>query len=213
MDATRLLLIRHGETDWNAANRIQGQLDIPLNARGREQARLLAEALAERDPIDHIYSSDLARALQTAQAIGTRLQSPITPMAALRERAFGAFVGRTFADVRASDPEQSERWRRRDPGWAPPHGETLVHFRDRITRAVTALARQNPGRQIAVVAHGGVLDVMYRAATGLELPPPRTWKIPNAAVNRVLWTADSGFTLVGWADTSHLDAALDEGVA
>ncbi|TAN11783.1 MAG: histidine phosphatase family protein [Burkholderiaceae bacterium] len=213
MDATRLLLIRHGETDWNAANRIQGQLDIPLNARGREQARLLAEALAERDPIDHIYSSDLARALQTAQAIGTRLQSPITPMAVLRERAFGAFEGRTFADVRASDPEQSERWRRRDPGWAPPHGETLVRFRDRITRAVTALAQQNPGRQIAVVAHGGVLDVMYRAATGLELPPPRTWKIPNAAVNRVLWTTDSGFTLVGWADTSHLDATLDEGVA
>ena len=213
MEATRLLLIRHGETDWNAAGRIQGEIDIPLNARGREQARRLAAALAERDAIAHIYSSDLARALETARILERATQAPVTTSAALRERRFGAFQGRTFTDVRVSDPEASERWRRRDPSWAPPGGETLLEFRDRIIPAVAALARASAGEQIAVVAHGGVLDVLYRAATGQELELARAWKIPNAAVNRVLWTADSGFTLVGWADTSHLEDSLDEDTA
>ena len=213
MDATRLLLIRHGETDWNAAGRIQGEIDIPLNAHGREQARRLANALAERDAIARIYSSDLARALETAQILGRATQAPVTTSPALRERRFGTFQGRTFPDIRVSDPVASERWRRRDPSWAPPGGETLLEFRDRIVPAVAALARQNAGRQIAVVAHGGVLDVLYRAATGQELALARAWKIPNAAVNRVLWTAESGFTLVGWADTSHLEDSLDEDTA
>lgn len=213
MDATRLLLIRHGETDWNAAGRIQGQLDLPLNARGREQAERLAAALAARDAISHVYASDLARALETARILGGATHAPVTTTPALRERRFGAFQGRTFADVRESDPEASERWRLRDPSWAPAGGETLLQFRDRIVPAVAALARASAGQQIAVVAHGGVLDVLYRAATGQDLELARAWKIPNAAVNRVLWTADSGFTLVGWADTAHLDDTLDERTA
>lgn len=213
MDATRLLLIRHGETDWNAVGRIQGEIDIPLNAHGREQAQRLAAALAARDGIARIYSSDLARALETARILGRATHASVITNPALRERRFGAFQGRTFPDIRVSDPAASERWRRRDPSWAPPGGETLLEFRDRIVPAVAALARQNAGQQIAVVAHGGVLDVLYRAATGQELELARAWKIPNAAVNRVLWTADSGFTLVGWADTSHLEDSLDEDVA
>lgn len=213
MEATRVLLIRHGETDWNRANLIQGQIDIPLNAHGREQARLAAMALGARGPVHRIYSSDLTRALETAQAVARATKAPLIATADLRERRFGVFEGRTFDDICTGEPDAADRWLRRDPTWAPPDGETLLEFRDRVLRAAIGFARANSGEHIVIVAHGGVLDLLYRAATGLDLKEPRTWKIPNASLNRVLWTADSGFTLVGWADTSHLDAPLDEHTA
>ncbi|MEZ5607726.1 MAG: histidine phosphatase family protein [Burkholderiaceae bacterium] len=207
MQWTRLLLVRHGETAWNADGRLQGHLDIPLNEVGRTQARRLAAALAqEREPIDLICSSDLARALQTAQAAAETTGAPLMAVPALRERRFGAFEGRTFAAIAAELPQEAERWRRRDPHWAPPGGgESLLQFKERITQAVCALATQNMGKHVAVFTHGGVLDVLYRAATGLGLQDARTWELGNAAINRLLWTPDSGLTLVGWADRLHLE--------
>ena len=87
-------------------------------------------------------------------------------------------------------------------------------FRERITQVVRRLAAENTGKHIALFTHGGVLDVLYRAATGLELQDARTWQIGNAAVNRLLWTPDGGLALVGWADTTHLeDESLDESTA
>lgn len=207
MDSTRLLLVRHGETAWNADGRLQGHLDIPLNDVGRAQAGRLAAALVdEREPIDAIYSSDLARALQTAQAVADATGVPVTALATLRERCFGAFQGRSFAAIEAELPHDAERWRRRDPDWAPPGGgESLLRFQERITQIVCGLAAQNIGKHVAVFTHGGVLDVLYRAATGLGLQDARTWQLDNAAINRLLWTPDGGLTLVGWADSFHLD--------
>ena len=207
MESTRLLLVRHGETAWNADGRLQGHLDIALNDVGRAQARRLAAALAdEREPIDIIYSSDLARALQTAQAVADATGAPLIATPALRERDFGAFQGRSFAAIEAELPDEAERWRRRDPDWAPPGaGESLLQFKERITHAVCALAAKNIGKHVAMFTHGGVLDVLYRAATGLGLQDARTWRLDNAAINRLLWTPDGGLTLVGWADSFHLD--------
>ena len=130
--------------------------------------------------------------------------------AGLRERGFGVFEGKTFAELEATWPEQARRWRQRDPQWAPEGGESLTELRERITRTASELAAQHLGQQIVLVAHGGVMDVLYRAATGQELQAPRTWDLGNAAINRLLWTPN-GFTLVGWSDTRHLeDDALDE---
>ena len=216
MDSTRLLLVRHGETAWNADGRLQGHLDIALNDTGRAQARRLAAALMdEREPIDILYSSDLARALQTAQAVADATGAPLIATPALRERHFGAFQGRRFADIAAELPEQAERWRRRDPDWAPPQGgESLLQFQERITQAVSALAAKNIGKHVALFTHGGVLDLLYRAATGLGLQDARTWQLGNAAINRLLWAPEAAFSLVGWADTTHLDdASLDESAA
>ena len=212
MEWTRLLLVRHGETAWNADGRVQGHLDIALNAVGRTQARRLAAKLRdEGEPIDLIYSSDLARALQTAQAVADGTGAPLRLAPALRERRFGAFEGRRFADIEAELPQDAERWRRRDPHWVPPGGgESLLQFKERVTQAVCALAAKNMGKHVAMFTHGGVLDVLYRAATGLGLQDARTWRLDNAAVNRLLWTPDGGLTLVGWADRSHLDDTLDE---
>lgn len=205
MQATRILAIRHGETAWNVDTRIQGHLDIPLNDTGLQQARWLAQALAERDAVHAIYASDLARAHVTALAIGEAMGVAVSTHSGLRERAFGDFQGRTFTEIEAELPEAARQWRQRAPDWAPPGaGESLIELRERVLRTVHELAARHLGEQIVLVAHGGVMDVLYRAATRLELQAPRTWQLPNTAVNRLLWTPE-GLGLVGWADTTHLD--------
>lgn len=206
MDATRILAIRHGETEWNVGARLQGHLDIGLNGTGRQQAQRLARALAARgEGIDAIYSSDLSRALDTARAVAVATGAPLDVRTALRERCFGDFQGHTYAELAQRLPEQAERWRRRDPHWAAPGGESLLAFQARVVQAVHALAAAHLGQHIALFTHGGVLDVLYRAATGLGLQDARTWQIGNAAINRLLWTPEGGLTLIGWADASHLE--------
>ena len=206
MDATRILAIRHGETTWNVDTRLQGHLDIPLNEVGLRQASHLAQALAQRDTVDAIYASDLSRAHVTASAIAQAMGQTVAVHAGLRERHFGVFQGRTFAQIEAELPEHALQWRKRVPEWTPPGGgESLVTLRERILKTVDELAAQHKGQQIVLVAHGGVLDVLYRAATRLTLQAPRTWQLTNTAVNRLLWTPE-GLSLVGWGDTSHLEA-------
>ena len=206
MDATRILAIRHGETAWNVATRIQGHLDIPLNDAGLRQADHLAQALAQRDAVNAIYASDLSRAHTTASAIAKAMGQQVTAHTGLRERHFGEFQGRTFAEIEAELPDHAFQWRKRVPDWTPPGGgESLVALRERILKTVDELAAQHTGQQIVLVAHGGVLDILYRAATRLDLQAPRTWQLTNTAVNRLLWTPQ-GLSLVGWGDTSHLDA-------
>lgn len=210
MDPTRIIVVRHGETAWNVDTRIQGQLDIPLNDTGRWQAERLAQALAGEE-ISAIYSSDLQRAHATALAVARPAGLAVATDQGLRERGFGSFEGRTFAEIEEAWPEQSLLWRKRDPEFAPAGGESLLVFRARVTRTAHALAARHPGEQIMLVAHGGVLDVLYRDATGQELQAPRTWDLGNASINRLLWTPE-GLNLVGWSDTRHLqdESSLDE---
>ena len=204
--STRILAIRHGETAWNVDTRIQGHLDIPLNDTGLQQARHLGRTLAARDSLDAIYASDLSRAHTTASAIAQATGQTVTADPGLRERHFGEFQGRTFAEIEAELPDHAWHWRKRTPDWVPPGGgESLLMLRERIVGTVNALAARHPGQQIVLVAHGGVMDILYRAATRLDLQAPRTWPLTNTAVNRLLWTPQ-GLSLVGWGDTSHLDS-------
>ena len=204
-EPTRIVAIRHGETTWNVDTRIQGHLDIPLNATGRQQAARMAGAL-RGEPIAAVYASDLTRAWETAGYLGRAHGLEVTAEEGLRERGFGEFEGKTFAEIEALLPEHSRRWRKREPEFAPPGGESLLALHDRVVEAAERLAARHPGELIALVGHGGVLDVLYRVAARLEIQAPRTWTLGNAAINRLLWTP-SGFTLVGWADTQHLDEA------
>ena len=209
LQVTRVLAIRHGETAWNVDTRMQGQLDIPLNETGRWQARRLALALAD-EGISAVYSSDLLRAFETAQSVARGSGQPIVSDRGLRERSFGVFEGLTFREVEQRWPEQSERWRKRDPDHGPEGGETLRVFHARCVATATRLAAAHPGETIALVAHGGVMDSLYRAASRIGLDAPRSWQLGNASINRLLYTPQ-GFTLVGWSDTNHLeDDRLDE---
>ena len=174
MHATRIIAIRHGETTWNVDGRIQGHLDIPLNDTGLWQAEQAGRAL-EGESIAAIYSSDLQRAYATAEAVARTTGAPLTPVPGLRERSFGSFQGRTFQQIETESPEQALRWRKRDPHFVPDGGgESLDMLRERIAVTVDGIAARHAGEQIVLVAHGGVMDVLYRLATRLDLQAPRT---------------------------------------
>jgi probable phosphoglycerate mutase len=207
-EATRLIAVRHGETAWNVGTRIQGQLDIGLNATGEWQARRVGQALAD-EAIDVVYASDLTRAWNTALEIARPLGLQVRPEPRLRERAFGCFEGMSFAEIEQNLPDQARLWRERDPAFTPEGGESLLVFRDRITAVAAELAARHPGELVVLVAHGGVMDVLYRAATRQGLQAPRTWMLGNASINRLLWTPE-GLILVGWSDTTHLNDALND---
>jgi len=203
---TRITAVRHGETAWNAITRLQGQLDIDLNDLGRWQAERAGAALAD-SALQVIYSSDLCRAHNTAQAIARHsgiAPSEIRTHQGLRERSFGRFEGLTYAQVGQLHPADAQRWKQRDPDWAPPGGESQTEVFARVHAALQAIAAQHAGKHIAIVTHGGVLDVFYRWATGQGISAARTWDLGNCAINRLLWTPQA-LTLVGWADTGHLD--------
>jgi 2,3-bisphosphoglycerate-dependent phosphoglycerate mutase len=205
MNSTRITAIRHGETAWNVDTRIQGQLDIGLNAKGRWQAERAGHALSG-DDIDVVYSSDLWRAYDTALSVAKPHGLAVQADEGLRERGFGSFEGKTFAQIEAAFPEQSLQWRKRVPDFTPPGGESLLHLRERVVQCVQSLAQAHVGQHIVIVSHGGVMDVLYRVATGLDIQAARSWDLHNAAINRLLWNGHS-LTLVGWADTSHMDNA------
>ena len=208
--ATRIIAVRHGETAWNVETRIQGQLDIGLNDKGVWQAQRAGRALAE-ESVDAVYSSDLARACATAQAIAEHSPQPlkVQPHIGLRERAFGKFEGLTYAAITEQWPEEARLWRTRDPDFAPLGGESPVQVLAHVAKTVNEIASGHLGEQIVLVSHGGVMDMLYRLATQQSVSAPRTWALGNAAINRLLWTPD-GLTLVGWSDTRHLDGEQRE---
>ena len=150
---TTLLLVRHGETDWNAAGRLQGHTDRPLNDFGRAQARGLAEQLAN-DGIAVIYASDLARARETAEIVAERLALPVLIDADLREKNWGTWEGLTPDERLHVEFE----------------GETTEEHRERVLRAVSRIAERHPGERIVVVTHGGCVRRIQAAVAGVALP-------------------------------------------
>lgn len=209
---TTVLAVRHGETAWNRESRIQGHLDIPLSPLGLAQAQRLAQALAG-EPLDAIYASDLGRARQTAAAVAERVGLPVQEDAGLRERGFGCFEGLSWSEIESRWPEQALRWKRRDPDFGAEGGERLRDFYARAVGTVERLAQAHPGQTLLVVAHGGVMDCLYRAGRRLALEAPRSWTLGNASINRLLYTP-AGLSVVGWNDDLHLDGlSLDEHAA
>lgn len=209
MTSTRLCLVRHGETAWNAERRIQGQLDVPLSAVGHAQARAAASGLAG-EAFAAIYSSDLARALHTAEAAAHLLKLPIRREIALRERHYGVLQTLTYVEFEQRHPSAHARFLAREETFAlPGGGESLRQFADRVNRCIDGIVAAHPGGQVLIVTHGGVLDVLHRRASGKPLSVPRDFEIPNTALN---WLeVDRGiWSILNWADRGHLDEALDE---
>ncbi len=208
---TEILLIRHGETDWNVEKRLQGHTDIDLNRVGVRQAAALGRALLT-EPLDAIFSSDLRRAYQTAQGVAIPRGMIIQSDKGLRERCFGAFEGLIHPEVNVRYPEDYAAWKRRDIDARYPDGEfcaeTLREFSTRAVDAITSLLGEH--RKVAIVTHGGVLDSVYRRANNMGYEHPRDFDVLNASINRVTWDGTK-FQISKWADVAHLaHAALDE---
>ncbi len=207
----RLCLVRHGETDWNAARRLQGHLDIPLNPTGHTQARQLIAGLAAHD-FAGCLCSDLTRTRQTVAPLLARqptLTVEYTP--ALRERHYGCFQGLTPDQARSQHPQDFALLRSGPADWRPQDGgESFVDHQHRVMDCLDALAARAAGQTWLVVTHGGVLDIIYRHVYKLPSSHPRDFLIPNAALNWLRRDAD-GWQIELWADTRHLQGvALDE---
>ena len=200
---TDFIFIRHGETDWNRQQRFQGQIDIALNELGHTQAQRLGERLAG-EPTDHLISSDLQRAQQTAAPLAAAWQTAPTLMPGLREQCFGVLEGLDVPTIKARHPDLWTQWLEHRADFALPGGESLRQFHTRVVDAVKALADAHPGRRVTVVTHGGVLDMLWRTAHGLPLDGLRRCDIPNTGLNHLRWRQGT-LDIVRWADASHLD--------
>lgn len=205
--STEIILIRHGETDWNRELRFQGHIDVPLNDLGHEQARRLGLRLAG-EPVQHLISSDLMRAQQTAAPAARQLDLEIVTSAALREQHFGVVEGMRADEIQSLHPRAWEDWLQFREDHAMPEGESARQFHARIIEALGGIATTHAGQKVLVVTHGGVLDMVWRTVKGLGLNGPRQSAIPNAGFNRIR-IADAArptqIEIIDWADTAHLD--------
>jgi probable phosphoglycerate mutase len=199
---TELILLRHGETDWNRELRFQGHVDVALNAIGLEQARRLAARLAG-ETAHALYASDLLRAQQTAQPVALQLGLTSVTDPALREQCFGQVDGMKVDDIKARHPQAWEGWLRFHEDFCMPEGESTRQFHARVMDAVQRLVAAHRDATLVVVTHGGVLDMIYRTARSLGLSGPRQSEIPNAGLNRVR-VHEGGIEILAWADVQHL---------
>lgn len=200
---TRVLCIRHGETDWNAEGRWQGIAPVPLNAAGLEQSAALGRFLA-RDGlrIAAIYSSDLARAMQTAQAVAGPLGLPVQPDPRLREVDLGQWQGCTKAEVQVWDADNYAAFQADYYNVPPPGGESRVTVRARVRAAFDAITAQHAGQTVALVSHGAALGQLIESLFGqIERPT-----LVNTSIT-VVEQAEPGapWTLVRVAWAPHLD--------
>lgn len=206
--STRICIIRHGETDWNVEKRIQGHTDVPLNETGRAQALAMAFNAAHHR-FHAIYSSDLTRTIETAQVLAQREDHEVKLLPQLRERHFGIFQGITAAEAAGLYPAAHAHYMARDLDYDFESGESLRGFADRVADGIDWMVRHHGGQTIAAVSHSGVLDVVYRRATGRPLHTPRDFKIPNCGLNWFHFDG-RGWHLESWADRHHLHAVLTE---
>jgi probable phosphoglycerate mutase len=205
---TELVLVRHGVTAWNRETRFQGHIDIPLAPEGHEEARRAARRIGERAaiaPVAAVYSSDLARARDTAAPIGLALGLPVRIDPAVRERHYGRFEGMTPAELERDHAEPYARWRGRELDFElPGGGESLRAFHGRVLAALETLATRHAGERVVVVTHGGVLDCVHRIAAGIDLAEPRRLPIRNASLNAIA-RGPAGWRVLVWGEVDHLD--------
>ena len=202
---TELLFIRHGETDWNRQQRFQGQIDVPLNAAGHDQAQRLAARL-RAEAFDAFFTSDLLRARETAAPLAAAWRVAPVAVPGLREQSFGVLEGLDVPTIKARHPDLWQRWLEHRSDFALPGGESLNQFHARVLAAVgelaAAAAAQRKSR-LAIITHGGVLDMLWRTAKALPLDGLRACEIPNTGLNRLRW-AGGTLHIEQWADAAHL---------
>ena len=203
---TELIVVRHGETDWNRQHRFQGQIDVPLNDIGRAQAQRLAQRLAD-ESFDAVVASDLQRARATAELAAAGHAIASEPL--WREQAFGVLEGLDAPTIIEQHPQLWAHWLRHDADYALPGGESVRMFHQRVLQAVQRLVQAHAGARIAVFTHGGVLDMLWRAACNAPLHGPRTCDIPNTGINRLRWR-DGVLEIVQWADAAHLEGLPEQ---
>jgi probable phosphoglycerate mutase len=207
---TEIILIRHGETEWNLCGRWQGHADSALSPRGIAQAKALSERMAKEE-VDQVYASDLERAQHTARLAGSEANWTFSLMPELRERDLGVLEGLTTDEMLVEHPDVYRSFREDGPEYQPPGGESFKQFYDRCSSAVEKLALLHSGKKIVAVTHGGVLGAIFRYVLRIPLDADRNFVLLNCSLNRI--QKDGGrWNLVSWGDVAHLQgmASLDD---
>jgi probable phosphoglycerate mutase len=210
MQRTQIIIVRHGETEWNIAGIRQGHLDSRLTNKGVAQAKALAQRL-EREHFSALYSSDLGRALQTAMAIADLTGHEIVTDERLRERHLGIFQGLSGDEINAKYPEERRLFRTVGPDYVIPGGESMRQQVERNVAYLNELANKHVGETVVVVTHGGVVSGFFRHTLNIPLDAPRRFEFVNAGIN-VFFREDENWMLLTWGDVSHLaPGAASEG--
>jgi probable phosphoglycerate mutase len=199
---SELIFIRHGETDWNRQHRFQGQIDVPLNATGLDQARRLARRLGGEPPA-LMFSSDLQRAQQTAAPLAAAWACQPLLLPGLREQSFGVLEGLDIPSIQRLHPDLWQQWLVQRADFALPDGESTRQFHTRVLQTLQDLVDEHPRQRLVVMTHGGVLDMLWRSARDEALDGLRLCAIPNTGINRLRWTTGR-LHIDSWGDDGHL---------
>lgn len=207
---TDILIIRHGQTDWNVQKKLQGHSDIPLNENGRKQAEMLS-AILKDEHLDAIYSSDLKRAHETAIAIAETHHLPVIADRRFRERCYGACEGLRSSEIKERFPEEYKAWVAAAPDLFFPDGERKTEsprqFHARAKTAIEETAAKHLGQTIAIITHFGVLETAYREAMDIPLGIVNKMPVLNTSVNRFRWHEEGRLELTAWQESGHLEEA------
>jgi alpha-ribazole phosphatase len=189
-------------TDWNLTHRFQGQSDIPLNETGTNQVKALGEHLAKEE-FDHIYSSDLKRAFQTAKSVAKFQKCPLEKEPRLRELNFGQWEGLTYQQIKQRDPKALTDWLEIPTEISPPGGESLAMLTGRVQQVIEDIRRKHNQNRILLVAHGGPIQILLCLA--LELPNTSYWQfsIKQASLSELQYYPQ-GAIIKRLNDTCHL---------
>lgn len=206
---TTLYLIRHGETEWNLQEILQGHHDSPLTPKGTQQAHILGERLLDFRP-QALCSSDLGRSRDTAEIINRYLKLDLFLYPEMREKKAGIFEGHTWEQVRNTFPEEYEKYGAGDPEYCIPGGETHGEAQKRILQGIKTIVKTHLGHRVVVVTHGGVLHIFLKFILGIPLSAPRKFALRNSTINCVI-ANDTDFVLETLGDSCHLsDGVLDD---
>jgi len=210
MERTHMIIVRHGETEWNIAGVRQGHLDSRLTAKGIAQAKALAARLG-RERFAALYSSDLGRAVQTAREISIVTGHEVFTDARLRERHLGIFQGLSGDEIDERYPEERRRLRTMGPDYVIPGGESMRQQVERNVAFLDEMAQNHAGERVVVVTHGGVVSGFFRHTLSIPLEAPRRFEFVNAGLN-VFFHEEGNWMLLTWGDVSHLaPGAASEG--
>ncbi|RMH73721.1 MAG: histidine phosphatase family protein [Gemmatimonadetes bacterium] len=202
MQLTQIILIRHGETAYNAEHRLQGHLDIDLNKKGIAQAQATAERL-KTEAFSVLYSSDLKRAYHTAQIIAGQTGHEIITDPQLRELNGGVLEGLNKDEMITRYPEVYRGFKSGDPTYVIPNGESFQMRYDRAVTCLNQIAEKHTGETVVVVTHGGIIDSIFRYVIDIPIVFDRRFSIHNASIN-IFQVQQGRWRLFTWGDIYHL---------
>ncbi len=196
-----VILIRHGETEWNKIKKYQGHMDIELNDWGRQQAGEAAKELANLN-IDYFASSDLKRAKETAEIIASFHENDVSEFKELREMNFGNWEGKSFKEIKNENPLDFQKWIKDPVKYSPPSGETLEQFQGRVLHGFNKVLEKSYKKN-AIVTHGGVIMILLVTILEMPLINYRKFEVANTGITKID-IYDNNYVLKAFNSQSHM---------